>query len=104
MSNDKTYNGWTNYATWRINLEVFEGVDLSYFGFDEESDAELIDPYELKDAVKNYAEEVIFLDSHLGGKTPSSLMEEYAMAFLQEVNWYEIADHLIQNHIAENQE
>ena len=22
---DKTYNGWTNYATWRVNLEMFDG-------------------------------------------------------------------------------
>ena len=22
---DNTYNGWTNYATWRVNLELFDG-------------------------------------------------------------------------------
>ena len=22
----ETYNGWTNYATWRINLEIFDGL------------------------------------------------------------------------------
>jgi hypothetical protein len=54
--------------------------------------------------LQDYAEEVIFLDSHIGGKTPSSLLEDYARAFLQEVNWYEIAEHLVQEHIAENQE
>ena len=26
--NDKTYNGWTNYATWRVNLEIFDGMDF----------------------------------------------------------------------------
>ena len=30
---DKTYNGWTNYATWRVNLEVFDGGDWKdHFG------------------------------------------------------------------------
>ena len=24
---DKRYNGWTNYATWRVNLEMFDGID-----------------------------------------------------------------------------
>ena len=24
---NKTYNGWFNYATWRINLEIFDGFD-----------------------------------------------------------------------------
>ena len=23
---DNTYNGWTNYATWRVNLEIFDGL------------------------------------------------------------------------------
>jgi hypothetical protein len=50
------------------------------------------------------AEEIIFLDSHIGGKSPSSLQEDYARAFLQDVNYYEIAEHLVQDHIAENQE
>ena len=22
------YNGWTNYATWRVNLEMFDGMNL----------------------------------------------------------------------------
>lgn len=24
---DVTYNGWTNYPTWRVNLEMFDGYD-----------------------------------------------------------------------------
>ena len=23
----KKYNGWTNYATWRVNLEMFHDLD-----------------------------------------------------------------------------
>ena len=22
-----SYNGWTNHATWRVNLEMFDGYD-----------------------------------------------------------------------------
>jgi len=95
---DTTYNGWSNYATWRINLEVFDGMTL------EDMNTVEVDPYEVSQYLKDYAEEIIFLDSHIGGKSPSSLMEDYARAFLQEVNWYEIAEHLVQEHIAENQE
>ena len=25
---DTKYNGWTNYATWRVNLEIFDGNEL----------------------------------------------------------------------------
>jgi hypothetical protein len=95
---DKTYNGWSNYETWRINLEIFDGVTL------EDMNAVEVDPYNLKDYLQEYAEEIVFLDSHIGGKTPSSLMEDYARAFLSDVNWYEIAEHIINDHIAENQE
>ena len=28
--NYEKYNGWTNYATWRVNLEFFDGDDVSY--------------------------------------------------------------------------
>lgn len=95
---DTTYNGWSNYATWRISLEIFDGVTL------EDMNTVEVDPYELKDYLQEYAEEIIFLDSHIGGKTPSSLMEDYARAFLSEVNWYEIAKHMVNDYILENQE
>ena len=44
MKND-TYNGWTNYATWRVNLEIFDGLDpTSYFSaFDPEDVSGLAD-------------------------------------------------------------
>jgi len=95
---DKTYNGWTNYETWRVNLEIFDGFTL------EDLNTVEVEPYEVGQYLKDYAEEIVFLDSHIGGKTPSSLIEDYARAFLQNVNWYEIAQHLIDDHIAENQE
>jgi hypothetical protein len=22
------YNGWTNYATWRVNLEIIDGIEI----------------------------------------------------------------------------
>jgi hypothetical protein len=25
------YNGWTNYATWRVNLEMFDGITANEF-------------------------------------------------------------------------
>jgi hypothetical protein len=94
---DKTYNGWTNYETWRVNLEVFDGVAL------EDLNTVEVEPYEVGQYLKDYAEEIIFLDSHIGGKTPSSLMEDYARAFLENVNWREIAKHMVDDYIAENQ-
>ena len=74
----KTYNGWANHATWRINLEIFDGMQ-----FDEKVDAEMI---------KDLAEEIIFDNGEA-----TDLCENYAQAFLNDVNFYEIADHINEN-------
>ena len=58
------YNGWTNYSTWRVNLEIFDGTEFSEKDFS--------DWRQLKD----YAEEIIFPDS-----PGNSLQESYAHAF-----------------------
>jgi hypothetical protein len=80
-----TYNGWTNYATWRVNLEVFDGLPLSDFTREDDVDA-----YELGKELSGYAEDLIFID------TPEGLARDYALAFLSDVNWTEIAEHLIE--------
>lgn len=72
---NKKYNGWTNYATWRVNLEMFDNNDCGL----ENCEA---------DAFKEIAIEIIEADCH-----KNSLAFDYAMAFLDEVNWQEIAEH-----------
>jgi len=84
---DTKYNGWTNYATWRVNLEVFDGMDPEMFDLTLDAEA-------LRHVVQDIAEECIFMHAH-DERGPSSLMEDYARAFLQDVNWHEIAEHLI---------
>jgi hypothetical protein len=82
MSNT-TYNGWTNYATWRVNLELFD--DSSFLEHDGYS---WDDTYDLKNELCEYVEEFIIESTREG------LARDYALAFLQDVNWYEIAEHL----------
>ena len=77
---DTKYNGWTNYATWRINLEIFDNFDID--GYSD-------DAYDLSMQLKDYAEEVIF------GEQDGTLIASYAFAFISDVNWYEIAEHLL---------
>lgn len=98
---DTKYNGWTNYETWRVNLEVFDGMEAS--DFDAAGDAE-VDFYDFSEQLQNYAEEVIFSGVRYDERRPTSLMEDYARAFLQNVNWREIAQHMVDDYIAENQE
>jgi len=88
---DKTYNGWTNYETWRVNLEIFDGFDP----YDNFSDNQADMKDNLAEYLKDYADEIIFANCRYDERGQSSLMEDYARAFLQEVNWHEIAKHMI---------
>ena len=97
--NDTKYNGWTNYATWRVNLELFDGLQLSDVTY-QPNNAD-IDTYDFSQVCKEYAEYII-TESH-DRKDFSSIVIDYALAFLSDVNWYEIADHMIRDHIAENE-
>ena len=69
------YNGWTNYATWRVNMEIFGDIE-----FDEIVSA---------DSLKEIVEDVVFSQHELGNG--SHLVEDYARSFISEVNFYEIA-------------
>ena len=67
------YNGWTNYATWRVNIEVFDGTNLW-----ENASAEFC-----KDLVEDHIEQ-----------ETKGISRGYALTFLDDVNWDEIAEHL----------
>mgnify|MGYP003128427373 FL=1 len=79
MSKDNTYNGWHNYATWRVNMEIFDGMEIE-------------EPWTW-DMCENYAQEILVEQCNNG----NSLVFSYALAFINEVAWAEIADHLNQN-------
>ncbi len=69
------YNGWANYATWRINLEIL-------------GDIEFEDRVSVDD-LKEIIEDCVFTNFNTCD-TPR-LIEDYARAFISEVNFYEIA-------------
>ena len=100
MSNDTHYYGWTNYATWRINMEMFDGATLENLCFGNFEDvcgtgkteelAKNFDTHAIGEHLKNYVCENF-----------DSLALYYALEFVDDVNWYEIAKHLIEAHIDE---
>jgi len=99
MSDGKC-NGWTNYATWRINLELFDGFDVQEL--DGADDGE-VDIHHIARQLEDFAEEVIFSTHAYDKNGGSSLMGDYARAFLQDVNYYEISQHMIEDYVRENQ-
>ncbi len=82
MTQDNKYNGWTNYATWRVNLEMFDGQPLDTIGGDS-------DPHDVGQSLRDTALEYM-------GEQASGLALDYAEAFLADVNWYEIAEHMLE--------
>jgi hypothetical protein len=87
---DKTYNGWTNYATWRVMLEIFDGLEQSEM-FDLTLPVE-----QLRHVLQDYAEELITMS--VSDPNAPNLALDYAMAFIRDVNWYEIAEHMIEDY------
>lgn len=85
MSEDKKYNGWTNYATWKLNLEVF---DDHYSLAGQYENIESV--YDLSNLLKEYINEI--LEQDIPECNKNSLALNYAMAFVLEVNYYEIAE------------
>ena len=78
---DNKHNGWTNYPTWRVNLEVFDDLDIT-----ERCTAEWCRDY-MRELLETYTE-----NEH--GVVSQSLLLDYALAFIDTVNWYEISEHL----------
>lgn len=87
---DMTYNGWTNYATWRVNLEIFDQGDWGAFNLAQEH-------YELAVDLKDWAEYVI------ESTTEPGIARGYALAFLFDVDWHEIAKHMIADYAEEGE-
>ena len=87
------YNGWTNYATWRVNLEIVDGIDPSDMGWQR------LDKYDLADAIKEYVEEILESQVTIGGRgVATPMVLDYALAFLSDVNWREIAQSMIETY------
>ena len=66
------YNGWTNYATWRINLEIIEDIEF--------------ETHHTAEDIKELVESVV-------------LDQLYAEAFIDQVNFDEIAEHVNEHRI-----
>ena len=74
-----SYNGWTNYATWRVNLEILGDIDWNY---EDKPNVEYLEDIVENCVFDNLAER-------------NGLAVDYARAFLNEVNYHEILEHIL---------
>lgn len=73
-----TYNGWSNYATWRVNLEFFDGGRFE--------DYAPMNKYDVASDLMEIVEDYIVENS-------TGYAQSYAREFLHDVDWAEIASH-----------
>lgn len=87
---ENKYNGWANFATWKVNLEYIDGIITADDILDLSSD-EFGGAYHLGRE----------LESHVHNLLDESGAPEYvldlARSFLCEVDWREIAEHMIED-------
>lgn len=81
--NTEKYNGWTNYETWKVNLEL---VDSEYLGeclsdYDNFSD--------FINLIKYSVQEIAF-----DGLEDNSIASAAVSSMMYRVNWLEIAEHI----------
>lgn len=88
VSQDNTYNGWTNYETWAVNLHLTNDETLYHMAlsFDSASDLQESLSNGVYQMIEEYQEKSI---------APIYLLwQDLLTSSLQSVNWYEIYDGL----------
>jgi hypothetical protein len=84
------HNGWTNYATSRVYNEMFKHNDIyDIFPDDQHLWPRAGLPF-LTLALKEHVYDLVY-DA---GGGDGNIAVDYALAFLQDVNWFEIAEAL----------
>ena len=111
IEESKTYNGWTNYETWNVNLWL-ENEEGTYHHMRELAD----DAWERSDRKPSWGtrkDDAVYILSNalelfvvelnpLGDQ--ASMFSDLLSAALHEVNWREIAVNLLEDHEDEDED
>jgi hypothetical protein len=98
----KDYNGWTNYETWNVKLWMDNDQSISEY-WQEQAEYSCTHFAGREHAILNLRD--VLQSSHL--ESAPELTGTYAdllNAALSEVNWYEIAEHMVDDYASENPE
>jgi hypothetical protein len=104
----KEYNGWTNYETWLVNLWMDN--DEGSYRYWRSTTQEVYEEAEEEGTFTRREQAILDLSDRLREEHEEALpeVEGYASdllnAAMSEVNWYEIAEHLIDDEIEEDGE
>lgn len=106
MSEDKSYNGWTNYETWAVNLWL-ENEEGTYRYWRAQAESHLTEDQacdEVRDGIWTTDEAAKFnladqLKDEVENDSPiseASLYSDLLNAALSEVNWPEVAESFLE--------
>jgi hypothetical protein len=78
-------HGWSNFATWRVYARVFDNFDLDNWHMGRAEPP----PVDLADYMHAVALE------HIETHIESALVRDFAFEMFSDVNWQELADHVL---------
>lgn len=81
--------GWSNYATWRVNLEILSDHDFAQQVLNGGA-------LPIVEDLENIVNETLFGEYRAHNTLTSTLTEDYARAFIAEVNYNEILEHILE--------
>ena len=97
-----SYNGWTNYVTWLVKLEYFGDCELDTFvDVDQLFDVDSVDP---DDRVGMVSSSLYDIFSDFIEENSSGMARDLAKLAVDDVNFDEIAEHMIDDWVAEHPE
>ena len=85
-----TYNGWSNWETWKTNLELVDGLTAEDVGIEL---YEVGEAYEAGQLLREFIQDQIFETLESGSFASSVLW-----GFFADVNWTEIARPMLEEH------
>jgi hypothetical protein len=94
MSN---YNGWTNWETWKVNLELLDGMDASDLNIEHYTADEY---YEAGQVIEEYVGELISMEYNTA--VLHGFVSGIVSGFMSDVNWSELAKGFIDQWIIDN--
>lgn len=89
-----TYNGWTNWETWKVNLEILDGMDASDLSIEHYTQDEY---YEAGQLISDYVSEVLSPE-YTGDGFVGNIVHDFMLT----VNWNELAKHFIDQWIEDH--